>query len=299
MKRVAFSVWPYHEGNKPKEEVTRINEMSKKVLVDFEHQLETRFEPFDRWSELLFEGSHSPYTVKDYTNWSDYIRVVRILELFEQGYDEVLYFDYDLLIFEQPTSYGCAIEGHFEGDDTGDIESTFKFWCRGVNCVYYVNRSHIELIEKHLKSLRDYIRSVNGKVKHCYPMNHLSFIEEEIGYVKGYYLFGSMDDANFCTREKSLAFTSFFKDFMDNPSYGRLNAVNMMGSKKESQEKNVEFYLNMRKDLDRGVQYDIDAIREIIKRTTKPIRCNYGSVKMRAKLKDYVENVKVFTLFDF
>lgn len=303
MKRIAFSVWPGHKGNQPKPEIVKVNERSKAVLAGFEHVLVTDFEPFDECSQLLFDKFHSPYSIKDYTNWSDYIRVVKILEFLESGYDEVLYFDFDLLIFEKPNYYGCAIEGHFEGPDR-EMLATEKFWFRGVNCTYYVNKSHVQHIKNHLTSLQEYIRSCNGSVKHCYPMNHLSHIEEEIGYVDGFYLFGSMDDPGFCTREKSLNFVKFAEDFMDDDRYHSLKAVNMMGSKKNSQEGNIDVYEEMREYLKMtpSTSEEIEKIKEVIRNVVKPLRVNYGSTKMRNKLKVYLgksEENESFTLMDF
>lgn len=289
MKKYAFSVWPGVDQDPPRQSLIAIRNYSVKVLEadGWEVGLQSRFDEFDKYSTALFSKFKNPVTVKDYTNYSDYVRLITLREKLET-YDEVMYFDYDLFILEAPTGFGCAVEIHFSNDENSpDINKTDKFWFRGVNCTINLNKSHIPILDAHIFEIQEDIIKNNGKPKHCYPMNYMWRIEEQIGYIPGYYLFGSLEEPGYCTEEKILLSVETMVALFGE-EHGKISAVNLMGSRKDDFVKIAIAFEELSGKIgtsDKGDSF----IKRVIRKTSKPIRVNYGASLIRDRVKNWVQ----------
>lgn len=293
MKKYAFSYWPNIFVQPPKEQLSPIRNESIKILESdgFLVECVDTFGKFDKWAALLIDAFKDQPTVKDYTNFSDYGRVVHLREKLDQ-YDEVLYFDYDLLILDSPKQYGVGLECHFSNDENKpDIKLTDKFWFRGVNCAIYLSKKHIPILDSHLEDMREVIEKTKGKVQHCYPMDLIWRLEEQVGYIPGYYLFGSLEEPGYCTEEKVLYSLALFEDFLGT-EYAKIQAVNLMGSRQKLDFVTTANQYKILSDAPRN--FTLDDIRDVIQKTTKPIRVNYGAAIIRRKMKEWVFSNPMF-----
>lgn len=297
MRRVAFSVWPKSEKNPIKESIQHHREYTLQTLQSFDNIfVQDKFEPFDECSELLWNKYKE--TVKFYTNWSDYIRITTLIDLLDK-YDEALYFDYDLVLFEEPSDYGCFLQLHLETETNhDDIYNLRKFWFRGTNGAYYLQKKHLPFLKNHYNDICDMIRKTKGNVKYTYPMNYMNHIEENIGYIPGYYLFGSLEEPSFCTLQKTKELVAFTGKYFGN-RYQKISGINLMGSRKDDFYKTFEAFESLRKECETYENEDIEKLKESIRNTPVPIRVNYHSNQMRKKLMSFLEKSDDSSILNF
>lgn len=298
MKKCAFSVWPGFENNPIPEKLKEIRKDSSLVLENagFSVYLVTNYESFDEASSLLLLNKKQ--TSRWFAGWSDYVRLVEIEKQLLAG-NQVMYFDYDLIILRAPTGYGCALETHLESEDKP--ENIVKYWFRGVNCTYNLLPEHLDIFREHLDMVRSHIIDSEGKVNFTYPMNYLAPIEEKIGYVPNYFLFGSLDEPLFCSEEKVIDCVEMYAS-LTGIQDKRIDAVNAMGSRVgKEDDSNSTFQFDTYHELNRKLEnkrWTRESTKELFKKIKNcRIRPNYGSHKQRNLLKRKIKECNSPSLF--
>ena len=99
MKKIAFSIWMNIPGSKPLPEYISISEKTNSLLEKegYEIALFTDPIPNNEISDLLY-NSPNKQIVHKCVNFSDWLRLYKIVELLESGYDEVKKYMGDLAI---------------------------------------------------------------------------------------------------------------------------------------------------------------------------------------------------------
>lgn len=287
----AFCVWPKFDDNIMAQALGEIKDGSFKLLEEagFSTYLVETNEPFDKWSELLFNYQKGDMR-RFFIRWSDYVRLAELEKILKEG-NEAFYFDVDLLILRPPVGYGCALETHLQSE--GTVENVVKYWFRGVNSAYHLAPKHLPYLEKHLEGIRDHIVLVNGKVNFCHVMNYIYHIEENIGYIRNYFHFGSLAEPMFCTEEKiydKILLYAYLTGIMDN----RIDAVNCMGSRitddgKSFVDHQLEVFNRINNNL---VNMPLDrdkALKKFESLKGLRIRPNYHSLITREKIKQAIK----------
>lgn len=291
MSKKSFSVWPDIDNSPMPESLRKVRERSSAILTSsgFSDKIYSTWEPFDEYSELLFK--HKSPTKKFYANWSDYIRLCIIEEELLND-NEVLYYDCDFLILQPPTSYGCALETHLQSEI--HVDNIVKYWFRGVNCAYYLNPQYMPQFNSHITKVREYIKNVQGRVRHTYPMNFMAPIEEDIGYIRNYFLFGSIYEPMFCTVQKIYRCIIMYAELTGIHDM-RIDGMNLMGSRIQHNEENNKFIedqittiTSLNKDLSKSVELSVSELFQCIQKCR--IRPNYGSLKIREKIKEAIKH---------
>lgn len=202
MKKIAFSIWMNIPGSKPLPEYISISEKTNSLLEKegYEIALFTDPIPNNEISDLLY-NSPNKQIVHKCVNFSDWLRLYKIVELLESGYDEVMYKDLDIIMFEVPKNYGMMRECFLQQDEINSPIN--KVWLRGCNGLLRMNQSHLEIIKEHLKEVENHIRKKKGFLNHCYPFDYHYKIENEIGYLKNHQMIGSFAQPLFTTLDKA------------------------------------------------------------------------------------------------
>lgn len=231
MKKIAFSVWPTQIPNNPiPQKLIELRETSVQKLKDWGWKVQLLESMDDEITSKLISMNIFDKPSK-FTKVSDCMRVVHMKKLLEQGdVESVFYFDFDLLILNEPESFGCCIETHLQQDQLGNPID--KYWLKGVNSCYHLNKSHLNQLNKHIEDLKETIIKSQYKPKFCYPMNYIYPIEE-IGYVEGYWNLGSFNEPTFCSEKKVYDCLMLWK-FLTGKEIV-LNGYNMMGFRDLSQ----------------------------------------------------------------
>lgn len=292
MRKIYFSVWPQIEGDDPMPECLRIiNEKSQAVMKNSGYDTCIRTDIFIDDKYMIAMGKYAKKEKRYYSRISDYLRVKMIIDYFKDGYDEVMYGDVDMAIILPPLkdSYGVGYQINletFNNDGTGDIT---KLWSKGSNCVMRLNKYHLPNIEEVYELICKEIISTKGKPLHSYPMKLLWPLEDDIGYVAGMYMFGSLKQRKFCTPEKIIMSLAWRK-FQSNQDV-TIRGYNCMGSfDLDGVEEEAKLIFSL--DLDNfNYKEELKKLANIMPDNMR-IRPNYNTTIHREMLKNDIKTLK-------
>lgn len=303
-KKVAFSVWPIVNDSVVPEEIKSLWEISANLLRSdgWEVRSYHDFTAFDDIAQKLIDDFGGIFDEKQFRvrkkfmSYSDYYRLHVIQKLFDEGFEEVLYFDFDFIWKSAPKTYGIGLEIHIQTEDEHEnYNSVEKFWFRGVNCVYHLNRDHIGVFNQHVELIKNHLtRFPLGKIKYCYPMNHLWILEESIGYCDGAFHFGGFDEPSFCSKKKIKQILTFCKEYFKRDI--EVIGVNCMSSRRKSVKDTYEEIMNTIEDANTNPSKLDSNFYTMLYNTKKPLRVNYGASKTRESMKRFIENKAKDTL---
>jgi len=293
MKKLAFSVWPElpNDISCPQALLDRSSKREE-ILAEggFDYRHVTRCDHDDVAKTL--SKLYTKKNIRKATSISDYTRVAEMFfALEEEGYDEVLYLDYDFHLWKPPTGFGVALEANLKLDERGTPE---KLWYRGINCAYYLGKQHLPILKRHLKSLQDYIVGKDYNPSYCYPMNYLAEIEEKVGYIPGYWHLNSFifDDYFSPKHTEKLVHLAVYSG--DMPDCDIITGLNLEGSRQDTEQgflleqKAAEVIIKRLKE--EFPYFTLEEIQEEL--STVRIRPNYNSLKKRAELKQILGRIK-------
>lgn len=292
MKKLAFSVWPkfpnYPEGNKIPPFLLNYFQHTRGVLdkAGFDYSLVERVD-YDDVSLKLSE-SFSPGEKRKAANVSDYTRLCAMVSALEGGYDEVLYLDLDFHMWSPPSGYGCALESHFQTEAGGD--KVVKLWYRGINCVYYLHKNHLNVLKRHHSSVRNRIVAAKYRPKYTYPMHDIWTIENEVGYIPGYWLFGALSNPDYTRLDYMQDMVHLSVHLGHMPRESLLEGTNLNGSH-YSEEGEMGEFLKSSNEL-RGIlknnfpRRGIEEIRSDLSEAR--IRVNYNNIPKKREIQSFL-----------
>ena len=274
-RKIAFSVWPTQiPNNTIPEKLIQLREQSVQKLKSWGWEVELLEELNDEVTISMIE-TLTFNKASQFTKVSDWMRVVYMHKLLSmEDVQEVFYFDFDMLILESPSNYGCCIETHLQQDQLGNPID--KYWLKGVNSCYYLSKDNLPQLEQHISDLRESIVKSNYNPKFCYPMNNLHSIEE-IGYVEGYWNLGSFNEPTFCSERKVYDCLMLWKYLTSKEII--LKGYNLMGFRDLSQ---VDEHIELTKSIfeKASKEYSKEYVeRELFKHISPSLRIrpNYNS----------------------
>ena len=291
MRKLAFSVWPkfpkYPEDVPPPYVLSHF-EHTRGVLEDagFDYKLVKHID-YDEVSIKLSE-TFSPGNKRKAANVSDYIRICEMVSSLEGVYDEVLYVDLDFHMWSPPSGYGCALESHFQTEN-GDDEIV-KLWYRGINCVYYLHRDHLGILKRHHADVKHRVVTANYRPKYTYPMHDIWMIENEVGYIPGYWLFGPLSNPDFARLDymQDIVHLAVYLGHM--PKESLLEGTNLNGSH-YSEKAGMSDFLDSSNRVRETLQANfprrsIEEIREDL--SNARVRVNYNNIPRKREIQQFL-----------
>lgn len=293
MRKIAFSIWPGYDELPAALQALR--ERSIKILEadGWTVVLHKDVDPVDSFHKKMADQWKPNATGRFYTKLSDYLRVWYLEKYLDEGYDQVYYFDCDLLILRAPKGVGTAVEMHLQSDD-GEGGNIVKWWMRNsVNCAYLVGPNQREHVRKHMKEIQTLVDGV-PLPKYCYPMNLMYMFDAESMYIDNHFLLGNyFDDPDWYTKDNALDLMQIL-GWMTGKKPTGVDAINAMGSRGFADvDTYVEANLKIVEDLDEAVR-NLTHTREDLVRIANRVknarlRPNYGSHGVRQAMKDFIK----------